>query len=49
MSFHVDLHLTVKGEISVKKGHDIAHDVKNAIQNEMPEIADVLIHIEPEE
>ena len=35
MSFHVDLHLTVKGEISVKK--------------EMPEIADVLIHIEPEE
>ena len=49
MSFHVDLHLTVKGEISVKKGHDIAHEVKNAIQNEMPEIADVLIHIEPEE
>lgn len=49
MSFHVDLHLTVKGIISVKKGHDIAHEVKNAIQNEMPEIADVLIHIEPEE
>lgn len=49
MSFHVDLHLTVKGEISVKRGHDIAHDVKNTIQTEMPEIADVLIHIEPEE
>ncbi|MGW8122984.1 cation diffusion facilitator family transporter [Roseivirga echinicomitans] len=49
MSFHVDLHLTVKGDITVRKGHDIAHDAKNAIQNEMPEIADVLIHIEPEE
>ncbi|KYG80272.1 cation diffusion facilitator family transporter [Roseivirga echinicomitans] len=49
MSFLVDLHLTVKGEISVKKGHEIAHEVKNSIQNEMPEIADVLIHIEPEE
>ncbi|MEQ9169184.1 MAG: cation diffusion facilitator family transporter [Fulvivirga sp.] len=28
MTFHVDLHLIVDGSISVKKGHDIAHDTK---------------------
>lgn len=48
MSFHVDLHLIVKGEISVKAGHRIAHDLKNRLQKEMPEIEDILIHVEPD-
>ncbi len=49
LSYHVDLHLTVDGNISVKKGHDIAHEVKSKIQNEVPQIANVLIHIEPDD
>ncbi|MEN7551232.1 cation diffusion facilitator family transporter [Rapidithrix thailandica] len=48
MFLHVDLHLIVDGCISVKEGHDIAHLVKEVLQNKMPEIADVLIHIEPD-
>jgi cation diffusion facilitator family transporter len=47
MSFHVDLHLVVDGDFSVREGHDIAHRLKNRIQNTLPEIADVLIHVEP--
>ena len=42
MSFHVDLHLIVGGDITVREGHDIAHRLKNRIRDEMPEIADML-------
>ncbi|MDT0676061.1 cation diffusion facilitator family transporter [Autumnicola musiva] len=45
--FHVDLHLIVNGEISVTKGHSIAHDLKEQLQENFPEIVDVLIHVEP--
>lgn len=48
MTFYVDLHMIVSGEISVRKGHTIAHILKNEIQKQIPEIADVLIHIEPD-
>ncbi|UMY66301.1 MULTISPECIES: cation diffusion facilitator family transporter [unclassified Flavobacterium] len=47
MNFLVDLHLTVDGAISVSRGHDIAHAVKDAIMDALPEVADVLIHVEP--
>jgi len=49
MSYHVDLHIAVDAAISVKKGHDIAHEVKNELLKELPEIADVLIHVEPDD
>lgn len=48
MTYHVDLHITVDANISVKKGHDISHDLKEEIMNELPEVANVLIHIEPD-
>lgn len=49
MNFHVDLHLTVSGKITVKEGHDIAHHLKKQLQEKLPEIADILIHVEPDE
>ncbi len=49
MTYLVDLHITVDGSQTVKQGHEIAHDVKNVLLREMPEIADVLIHVEPDE
>ena len=48
MTYLVDLHLTVNGKISVIEGHDIAHHLKDTIQRQLPEIADVLIHVEPD-
>ncbi len=49
MSYHVDLHIAVASDITVKEGHDIAHEVKNSLLNVLPEIADVLIHVEPDD
>ncbi|WP_417887876.1 cation diffusion facilitator family transporter [Zunongwangia sp.] len=48
MTFFVDLHIFVDGNITVKSGHDIAHKAKRHLQKEFPEIADVLIHMEPD-
>src|SRR5439155_24140660 len=47
LSFYVDLHAKVDGKISVREGHHIAHEVKRALQESDPRIADVLVHIEP--
>jgi cation diffusion facilitator family transporter len=47
LSFYVDLHVKVDGNISVRDGHYIAHEVKRAIQESDHRIADVLVHIEP--
>lgn len=47
MIYHVDLHAKVKGDLSVTKGHDIAHELKDTLRLEIPELGHVLIHIEP--
>jgi cation diffusion facilitator family transporter len=47
LDFYVDLHVGVDGKISVHEGHEIAHQVKRAIQQTDERIADVLVHIEP--
>jgi len=49
MKYYVDLHAVVKGEISVKDGHEISHRLKDTLQTMIPEIAQVLIHIEPDD
>jgi cation diffusion facilitator family transporter len=47
ISFYVDLHVGVDGGISVRDGHDIAHQVKDAIKQTDSRIVDVLVHVEP--
>ena len=47
LEFYVDLHVGVAETMSVRAGHDVAHEVKNAIRRTNPRIADVLVHIEP--
>ena len=49
MKYHVDLHATVDANITVKHGHDIAHNLKDILRNEIPQLGHVLIHIEPYE
>jgi divalent metal cation (Fe/Co/Zn/Cd) transporter len=48
-SFYIDMHVVVHGNMTVRAGHDTAHAVKNQILGELPQVAEVLIHIEPEE
>lgn len=47
MTYFVDMHLVVDGNISVRDGHEIAHLVKRNIQHELPFITEMMIHIEP--
>src|SRR4029078_2549651 len=47
VSYYVDLHLLVNGSISVHKGHELAHRVKDDNRATNPRIADVLVHVEP--
>ncbi len=47
LDFYVDLHVGVDAEMSVREGHRIAHEVKDAIRGRIPEVVDVLVHIEP--
>jgi cation diffusion facilitator family transporter len=47
MKYHVDLHARVSGAISVKEGHDISHRLKDTLKEEIPELGQILIHIEP--
>jgi cation diffusion facilitator family transporter len=47
LEYYVDLHVVVDGNLTVKEGHNIAHQVKDAILLTDPKIADVLVHIEP--
>lgn len=45
--YYIDLHLEVPPETTVLRGHEISHAVKDAILARAPEVADVLVHIEP--
>jgi cation diffusion facilitator family transporter len=47
LDYYVDIHIGVDGDLTVREGHEISHAVKDAIRTVKPEIADVLVHIEP--
>jgi cation diffusion facilitator family transporter len=49
MSYHIDLHATVDGTITVKKGHDISHKLKDHLMKTIDNIDNVLVHIEPDD
>jgi len=49
MKYYVGLHAKVDANITVKQGHHIAHKLKDRLKTEMPELADILVHIEPME
>jgi divalent metal cation (Fe/Co/Zn/Cd) transporter len=45
---YIDLHLQFRSGTSLERAHDVAHEVRGAIEAEIPH-AEVLIHVEPEE
>jgi cation diffusion facilitator family transporter len=47
MRLMIDLHIEVDPAISVQEGHRIAHEVKAKIQTELPQVLDVMVHVEP--
>jgi divalent metal cation (Fe/Co/Zn/Cd) transporter len=45
--FFVEMHIEVDPQMTVFHSHEIAHEVKDKIRAIMPEVSDVLVHIEP--
>lgn len=47
LRYHVDLHLEVDGELTVRDSHAIAKLVRIEVKRRLPWVADVLVHVEP--
>lgn len=47
LQYHVDLHLEVDPEKSVRDAHEVANEVRFKIRRQLPWVADVLVHVEP--
>jgi cation diffusion facilitator family transporter len=45
--YFVDIHVQVDPQMTVVRAHDIAHQVKDRIKASLPQVRDVLVHIEP--
>jgi cation diffusion facilitator family transporter len=45
--YYVDMHVEVDPEMSVRRAHAIAHEVKARVRQEQANVADVLVHVEP--
>jgi cation diffusion facilitator family transporter len=43
----VEMHVEVDPQMTVLRAHEIAHDVKDKIREAMPNVGDVLVHVEP--
>lgn len=48
-NLHVDLHILIDPEISVRDGHNISEQVKRELIRRGPSVLDVVVHIEPDE
>lgn len=47
LRYHVDLHLEVDPEMTVRESHEVAAEVRRILKARLRWIADVLVHVEP--
>ncbi|MGD1098490.1 MAG: cation diffusion facilitator family transporter [Bryobacteraceae bacterium] len=47
--YYVELHVVTRGDITVRTGHGISHQVEDRVRADVDRVAKVLVHIEPEE
>ena len=43
----VEIHVEVDGDLTVRRGHEIAHDVSNHLKSSLLSVQDVVVHVEP--
>ncbi len=48
LQYHVDLHVEVDPNMTVKASHYLGHQVREAIVHQLDWVADVLVHVEPD-
>jgi cation diffusion facilitator family transporter len=49
LGYLMDIHVTVAAEMTVRRGHEIGHRVKDALESSSLPVSDVIIHIEPDD
>ncbi|MDA0748522.1 MAG: cation diffusion facilitator family transporter [bacterium] len=47
MHYLIDIHLEVPGTMTVTEAHKLGHDVKDWVMASMPQIRDIIVHMEP--
>ncbi len=47
LRYLIDMHVEVDPAMPVREAHAVAHDVKDAVCRAMPDVQDVLVHLEP--
>jgi len=47
LTYHVDLHLEVDPDLTVRESHNIATEVRVSLKESLEWVADVLVHVEP--
>lgn len=47
-AYWLDMHVWVDGSTTVRDAHTLAHTAKDAVRKALPNVQDVLIHIEPD-
>ncbi len=45
--YFVDLDVLCDPSLTIREGHDIAHDVGDVLHRELPQISRILVHVEP--
>jgi cation diffusion facilitator family transporter len=48
-SIQLDLHIVVDGSKTVREGHAIADEVRDCLIDEIPDVVDVVVHVDPPE
>jgi hypothetical protein len=43
----LDVRLSLDHDLTIKQGHDIAHEIRNVIQKRYSDVEEVLIHVNP--
>lgn len=46
---HLDLHVQVNPDMHIDKAHGLSYAIEEAIKREIPQITDVVVHMEPKE
>lgn len=46
---HLDLHVQVEGKMTLQDSHKLSHSIQAEIKSALPQVTDVLVHMEPEE
>ena len=46
---YVELHVVVDPEITVSQGHSIAKEVRRRVRDVIPDVLDLIVHVDPDE